>query len=373
MTRHDPGLLQSMLADLPVAVRVYECEHSDGAPSLRLITANRAALLLPSDMQAELQGRHGEAMVELCQRVASTGASASLGEVHVGEVEAEKVLRIDAFPIAGYVGVALLDVSELAAMRRRAVAYQAAIDVIPDIIFVKSRDGQRFLLCNQVAAEGIGHTIESIAGVRNQDVFPPELAERLDEDDARIAAGQEAVSFEETIELPGGLQRFVQTTKAPVRDDAGEPLFLIGWVRDLTDQRDTMARLTEVQAELYATIEALSTPVLPIKKGVLVVPLVGAMTSARGEQFMDALLEGIQRHRAKIAIIDITGMLDVDSNVASRLISATRAAALLGTECVLVGISPSIAETLVGLGVDLGAMRTHRDLEAGVAYALGRR
>jgi anti-anti-sigma factor len=125
------------------------------------------------------------------------------------------------------------------------------------------------------------------------------------------------------------------------------------------------------QARLLETVRELSTPVIPVHDGVLVLPLVGTIDSGRSAQVMESLLNAIQKDRASFVIIDITGVPTVDTGVANHLLRSTRAAALLGARCVLVGVSPAVAQTLVQLGVDLGDLVTRSDLQAGIAYALG--
>jgi rsbT co-antagonist protein RsbR len=120
-----------------------------------------------------------------------------------------------------------------------------------------------------------------------------------------------------------------------------------------------------------ARIRELSTPIIPVHTGVLILPLVGAIDSYRAGQIMEALLEGIGREQADVVIIDITGVPMVDTGVGNYLLQAARAARLLGSRVVLVGISAEIAQTIVQLGVDLSDITTHANLQAGIAYALG--
>jgi rsbT co-antagonist protein RsbR len=94
--------------------------------------------------------------------------------------------------------------------------------------------------------------------------------------------------------------------------------------------------------------------------------------SRRAEQIMDVLLEGVSNRRARVVILDITGVPVVDTSVANHLLQATQAVRLLGAECVLVGITPEVAQTVVGLGVDLRGLTTRSDLQGGIEYALRR-
>lgn len=148
----------------------------------------------------------------------------------------------------------------------------------------------------------------------------------------------------------------------------------IGIAHDLTERKreaEERARLQEriIQAQAAALAE-LSTPVIPISDRILVMPLIGAIDSDRARQVLEALLHGIERSRAQVAILDITGVPLVDTQVAKSLIVAAQAVRLLGARVVLTGIRPEVAQTLVGLGVDLGDIVTQSTLQNGIAYAM---
>jgi rsbT co-antagonist protein RsbR len=101
-------------------------------------------------------------------------------------------------------------------------------------------------------------------------------------------------------------------------------------------------------------------------------PLVGAIDSARIQQIMETLLEGISDHQAEIAILDITGVQVVDTQVADGMIRAAQAVRLLGAEIVLTGIGATMAQTLVNLGADMSNITTRGTLQGGIAYAMER-
>jgi anti-anti-sigma regulatory factor len=129
---------------------------------------------------------------------------------------------------------------------------------------------------------------------------------------------------------------------------------------------------TAEQARLLALVEELSTPVIPIFEDTIALPLVGGIDSRRAQRITADLLEGISQRRAKIAIIDITGVPAVDTAVVNSLTQAVQAAELMGCQVVLTGIRPEIAHTLVILGVDLGEVVTLRNLQSGIEYAAAR-
>jgi anti-anti-sigma regulatory factor len=139
--------------------------------------------------------------------------------------------------------------------------------------------------------------------------------------------------------------------------------------QELAEMVKVQQHLLDDQQHLLETIQEMSTPVVPVMKGIIVLPLVGTIDSRRAEHVVEALLAGIQAHRARVALMDITGVPVVDTAVAQLLLQAAAAARLLGTEVVLVGIRPEVAQTIVGLGVDLSEITTRADLQSGVEYA----
>lgn len=116
-------------------------------------------------------------------------------------------------------------------------------------------------------------------------------------------------------------------------------------------------------------IRELSTPVLPLREGMLILPVVGVVDSHRAHQLTQGLLEAIRDSRATVAVVDITGVPSVDSKVANHFIQTVEAAKLMGTVVILTGLSPSIARALVTLGVDLSKLNTVGDLRGGVEEA----
>ena len=116
-------------------------------------------------------------------------------------------------------------------------------------------------------------------------------------------------------------------------------------------------------------IRELSTPVLPLREGMLILPVVGVVDSHRAHQLTQGLLEAIRRDRATVAVVDITGVPSVDSKVANHFIQTVEAAKLMGTTVILTGLSPAIAKAVVTLGVDLTKLNTVGDLRGGVEEA----
>lgn len=113
----------------------------------------------------------------------------------------------------------------------------------------------------------------------------------------------------------------------------------------------------------------LSTPVLPVRERLLILPIIGVLDSERAKQLTVQLLTGIRTHRAKVVVIDITGVPTIDGTVANHLVQTVDASRLMGAEVIITGLSPDIAQTLVTIGVDLTKMDTVGDLQGGLEEA----
>jgi len=145
---------------------------------------------------------------------------------------------------------------------------------------------------------------------------------------------------------------------------------LPGLLRDvITTNRARQQLQEEMIAAQRSLIQELSTPIIPISDSILIVPLIGAIDSARAQRITGSMLQAIGQHSAEYIIIDITGIAIIDTTIAHHLLQAARSIQLLGAQVILVGIGPEIAQTLVGLGVDLKGISTRATLQSGFQYA----
>jgi rsbT co-antagonist protein RsbR len=113
----------------------------------------------------------------------------------------------------------------------------------------------------------------------------------------------------------------------------------------------------------------LSTPVLQVRERLLILPIIGVLDTSRAQQLTEQLLHGIRAHRAKLVVIDITGVANVDESVANSLVDTVTASRLMGADVIITGLSSEIAQTLVTIGVDLSKMHTVGDLQGGIEEA----
>jgi rsbT co-antagonist protein RsbR len=116
-------------------------------------------------------------------------------------------------------------------------------------------------------------------------------------------------------------------------------------------------------------IRELSTPVLQVRERLLILPIIGILDPQRARQVTEQLLRGIRANRAKVVVIDITGVPAVDSTVANHLVQTVEASRLMGATVIVTGLSSDTAQTLVNIGVDLSKMKTVGDLQGGIEEA----
>jgi rsbT co-antagonist protein RsbR len=148
-----------------------------------------------------------------------------------------------------------------------------------------------------------------------------------------------------------------------------EMLDKLGLVTVEAHQRGREQVILRQQQELLE----LSTPVIKLWDGIVAVPLIGTLDSERTQVVMESLLEAIVENEATVAIIDITGVPTVDTLVAQHLLKTVAAARLMGAECIISGIRPQIAQTIVHLGVDLGDVTTKSSVADALGIALAKR
>ena len=172
-----------------------------------------------------------------------------------------------------------------------------------------------------------------------------------------------------------GVIKYIQGMSRPVRLPNGDTLW-DGLLIDVTARRQSEAEQLRLQQEvinLQATALAeLSTPLIQLNQATILMPLIGTIDSQRANGVITSLLDGVNEYKARVAILDLTGVPIVDTQVASALIRAAQAVRLLGAQVILTGIRPEIAQTLVALGVDLGEVVTRSNLQMAIEYALER-
>ncbi|KYF50535.1 hypothetical protein BE08_14820 [Sorangium cellulosum] len=248
----------------------------------------------------------------------------------------------------------------------------ALVNHAPNIFFIKDLE-HRYVAISRLAAQTQQVTPEQILGRSERDIFPAPIAEKMIAEEVEVISSGKPVEYEQELPHPDGT-RYFYTIKFPIYDTKGAPLGVGAFVTDLTDlRRSEIERLSmkeQVIRAQQAAIRELSTPLVPLAPGVLAMPLVGTIDSMRAREILETLLEGISQQSAHTAILDITGVRFVDTQVADALVSAARAARLLGARVVLTGITPAVARTFVELESSLDGIITLGTLASGISYAL---
>jgi len=185
---------------------------------------------------------------------------------------------------------------------------------------------------------------------------------------------------------PSETTLFVLSLKQPIfsalrQDFAKEPDTMFQEIWNTTILVDKLAQVTadaymatreEVIMRQQQELLELSTPVVKLWEGILALPIIGTLDSARTQVVMESLLQTVVQTNSRFAIIDITGVPTVDTLVAQHLLKTITAARLMGAECIISGVRPQIAQTIVHLGIDLTQVITKARLSDAFAVALQR-
>jgi PAS domain S-box-containing protein len=288
------------------------------------------------------------------------------------------------FPIHDDAGAALIveittDVTErLAAeqaVRESAEILHEVTDNFPHVMYARDLRG-RYILLNQRGRLAAGYsTWEEVKGKSVYDIFPKHLADIFVASDSRVLESGQPVDTEDMVEEAWGT-RYYLSTKFPLRNAAGQIYAICGVATDITQHKRSEEENHRLQEQMLRvkedTLQALSTPLIPIARGVVAMPLIGDIDPTRARRALESLLHGVSTLRAQIAILDVTGVPEIDRDVADALLGAARSVRLLGAEVVLTGVRPELATTFVDLALDLRDLTTRATLEDGIAYALKR-
>lgn len=213
-----------------------------------------------------------------------------------------------------------------------------------------------------------GYQPEEIIG-KHFSVFYP----REDVDNGKCAGELEIASREGRFEdeawrvRKDGTRFWANVVITAVRDPKGNLKGFGKITRDLTEKKEAEERLRQQSRDV---LEMATVPVVQVWEGILLVPLIGMLDSARTQHLMERLLQRLTESASQVALIDITGVPTIDTQTAQHLIETIKAVRYIGAEVVLTGVRPAIAQTLVHLGVDLSSATTRASLAAGLRVAL---
>jgi rsbT co-antagonist protein RsbR len=256
--------------------------------------------------------------------------------------------------------------------------FRALADNAPYGISLATFEGNEPLYVNRALYTMLGYDYDERALLHHgalSTVFPPDEVDRVNDEILPQLMQRGEWQGEVQYQRKNG-ETFpaLVTVFLLLHDDEEKPPTVVTLSQDITERKRVYEERERLQEEVIEAqkeaLEELSTPVIPVLDRILVMPLVGSIDSMRARDIMRALLEGINAHRAKVVILDVTGVPVMDTGVVNHINKTIQAARLKGARTIVTGISDAVAEAIVDLGIDWGAVETLRDLQTGLVMAL---
>ena len=245
---------------------------------------------------------------------------------------------------------------------------QQLVDSVSDYAIILLDPEGKVLSWNPAAQKLKGWTADEIIGQSFERFYPKEDVEKgKTKVELETAARTGRFEDEGWRMRKDGTRFWANVVMTALRDADGK---LIGFgkvTRDLSERRE---HEENIRAQANEIFEMAVVPVVQVWEGILLVPLIGTLDSQRTQQLMERLLQRVTETASPVALIDITGVPTVDSQIAQHLIETISAVRLLGADVILTGVRPVIAQTLVHLGIDLSTVITRSSLTAGLKMAL---
>ncbi|MDC3987739.1 PAS domain-containing protein [Polyangium jinanense] len=258
-----------------------------------------------------------------------------------------------------------INLAEDVQLAKRSKVLAECVARLPITLFALDKDGTCTLFAGALGKR-LGRSASDLVGKNLLEVYGDR--EDIVSDMRRALAGEEHVVVRPMRDTQ------VRIRYVPVRDPFGKVIGVCAAAEDATEQMLFEAKIQE-QLDLIASqkqaIAELGTPIIEVWQDVLAVPVVGTLDTARAEQMLGALLEAVVERQARFALLDLTGVEKVDTDTAQHLVRVIDAVRLLGCEGMITGIRPSVAETLVGLDVNLTQTRTLRSLKDALRSCAG--
>lgn len=255
-------------------------------------------------------------------------------------------------------------------LRENVALYRALTDAMPQMVFVTDAEGSH-LYYNRRWYDYTGLTEEESMGFGFANALHP------DDKEPTLRRWRRAWEAGEPYEVeyrfyskPQGVYRWFLGRAQPVRDANGAVTRWVGTCTDIEDQKRMEDDLARAAREREQMLEEISTPIVPVWKGVLVLPIIGSLDTARMHRATETALKEVTQTGARACIIDITGARIIDSHAVANLTNLVGALKLIGAEAIVTGVTAHAAQSLVGLGLDFGGMRTRRTLAEALASLL---
>lgn len=257
-------------------------------------------------------------------------------------------------------------------VRKSQELLQRVVDNIPSAIYVCNTQGL-IILANKKCESLLKAKHGTLIGKAFADILAHEHADSIAQAQQQVIEKRKAIQTEEVFETELGNSIYLSIS-FPIFGPKKSIYAIGGILTDITAQRQSEQAHAALQQQVIdaqqTVIRELSTPLMPLAPGVLVMPLLGMIDATRALHMMETLLEGVATHQAHTVLLDVTGLSGIDTQLASTLVRSAQAVTLLGAQVLVTGINPQIAQSLVLLGVDIQGLTTFNTLHHGVSYAL---
>ncbi len=259
--------------------------------------------------------------------------------------------------------------AETELLREKALS-DTIINSMPGLFYLVDAKG-RYVRWNQNYEKVTGYSSEEVRQIDSLNLVVeqdrPRLAVKMQE---AFTTGQASAETQIATKRGEEIPYYFTGTRMNI----GNEVYLVGMGIDLTERKQVEAERAQLQAQVIEAqrhaLQELSTPIIPVLDRIIVMPLIGSIDTLRAKDVTRALLAGISQYRAKIVIVDITGVPLVDSGVADHLNKTIQAARLKGAQTIVTGMSDAVAEAIVDLGIDWSGIQTLSDLQTGLLSAL---
>lgn len=243
--------------------------------------------------------------------------------------------------------------------------YQDLFEHVIDLVGIATFEGW-FVKLNPAWERVLHYTREELMAAPFHSFVHPDDQEATMREASKLADGAEVLMFRNRYRCKDGSYKWIDWTSSPHN---GHIYFIARVATERMQLEESLQSSLEELRKSNETLQALSTPILQVAPGVLLLPVIGRIDAQRTSSMMEMLLESIVQSASSVTILDLTGVAEVDAESASHVLSIVRAARLLGSECLVSGIRPQIAATLVELDVGTENMRTFGTLSAALAFA----
>ncbi|MFI6400616.1 PAS domain S-box protein [Streptomyces sp. NPDC050548] len=265
--------------------------------------------------------------------------------------------------VTGFVKT-LKDVTEAA---RAESLFHGLLESAPDAMLIVGQDA-RIVLVNRRTEALFGFERDELVGREIEVLVPARFRDRHVGHRSGFLADPRLRPMGAGLELYGmrrdGTEFPVEISLSPL--ETAEGRLVAAAIRDVTERRETEQRLQRQRDEILE----LSTPVIQVWDKVLALPIIGTLDTLRATRLTEGLLEKIARTQAEVAILDISGVPTIDTQVAQHLLKTVQAAALMGTVSIMSGVRPETAQSMVHLGIDMGRLRSRNTLQDALQLAL---